>query len=299
MANGKSKKKYKRVMLDAETLGLKPGCVVLSISAVFFDLDDAGAGIEDKDKFFIHLPLFESLAKGLTIDPDTANWWTKQKEAVRNKTHESLLTLAPLYEQLSEFRNFLVTHRKEEGLELEVWANSPSFDVEILLHLFKLVNLPWPAKYYNEMDSRTIRRFFDIEDDELSGLDSSKRHDPEYDCEYQIKVVQLARSRVLKVNFDLDKTEDLVGECADSKSSQEVGIPYSLVTHTTEEGAGDTTWALHGGPNTTTGIDQSFVVASPEVSCTSTTEVTSCTSDTINVAAPASKVAAKPKKKGK
>jgi hypothetical protein len=63
------------VMVDIETLGTEPGCVVLSIGAVAFDKEMGF--VED---FYEVINTVDSFSEGLTYDNDTLAWWKKQPE---------------------------------------------------------------------------------------------------------------------------------------------------------------------------------------------------------------------------
>ena len=62
----------RHLMLDIETFGTTPGCVVLSIGAVEFDLD----GI--KGEFHAHIDVDSSTALGLKVDARTEKRWLEQ-----------------------------------------------------------------------------------------------------------------------------------------------------------------------------------------------------------------------------
>lgn len=63
------------LILDLETLGKKPGCVVLQIGAIAFR---PGLGLEVIAEFTTNIDIGSSLAAGLTIDPETLVWWQRQ-----------------------------------------------------------------------------------------------------------------------------------------------------------------------------------------------------------------------------
>lgn len=62
----------KHVMVDLETLGTKPGSVILSIGAVTFDLDGSG---RDGRTFYQRVNIQSCLDAGMTVDGDTVEWW--------------------------------------------------------------------------------------------------------------------------------------------------------------------------------------------------------------------------------
>jgi len=53
------------VMLDIETLGVSPGCVILSLSAVEFDINTGELG----ESFNMGIDIKSCVDAGLTIDP--------------------------------------------------------------------------------------------------------------------------------------------------------------------------------------------------------------------------------------
>jgi hypothetical protein len=66
----------KDLMIDIETLGQEPGCVITSISAVQFDLT---TGKIDKE-FHENISINSCLKKGLVIESETFIWWLDQPE---------------------------------------------------------------------------------------------------------------------------------------------------------------------------------------------------------------------------
>ena len=128
-----------RVMVDIETLGLEPGCVVLSIGAVRFGAGELG------DQFYRSINRESCEAAGLTVDGGTLEWWQDQSEEAR----EVLTGGDDLEDVLREFVMWI------DGAD-EVWANSPSFDCEVLVAAGKAVGVPMTWEYYEERDFRTL-----------------------------------------------------------------------------------------------------------------------------------------------
>lgn len=130
-----------KIMLDIETLGLQPGCVVLSIGAARFDIDGIG------DTFERSISRESCREAGLTEDDDTIEWWEDQNEEAR----EVLTGGDDLAESLARFNAFY-----RAAPVSEVWANSPTFDCKILEHAYDQVNVGVPWEYYEERCYRTI-----------------------------------------------------------------------------------------------------------------------------------------------
>jgi len=129
-------------MIDIETLGPEPGCVVLSIGAVRFDPVE---GVDQRDTFYTEIDRASSRKAGLEVDPDTLEWWQNQDPELRPFNGDTTLWVA-----LFNLIEFL------DGAE-QYWANSPSFDLKILEAAYKAVDLSPPWRYWQWRDVRTIR----------------------------------------------------------------------------------------------------------------------------------------------
>lgn len=129
-----------RVMLDLETLGLEPGCVILSIGAVEFDTEGLG------ETFYRSISLQSCDEAGLEIDAGTLEWWLEQDENVKDQ----LVGGEELTEVLYEFGQFY------EGAD-EIWANAPSFDCNVLEAAYDAVEAPVPWQFYEERCYRTLK----------------------------------------------------------------------------------------------------------------------------------------------
>ena len=128
-----------RIMLDIETLGLEPGCVILSIGACRFDHD--GPTGED---WYAEIDIADCRGHGLTVDNETYEWWREQGEwaPVDGET--------PLREALAQLTDWA-------GDADEWWANSPKFDMAILEAAYDAVGLDAPWAYHELRDVRTVR----------------------------------------------------------------------------------------------------------------------------------------------
>lgn len=152
----------RRIMVDIETLGLEPGAAILSIGAVEFD--PVGLG----DEFYREVSLASCQEAGLEVDAGTLEWWLDQDDAV---TH-ILSGGEPLVDVLADFAAWF-----PEGAE--IWANSPSFDCEMLERAYGAVGAEEPWEYYQERDVRTVAELpgapdVDQDGDEHHALDDAK-----------------------------------------------------------------------------------------------------------------------------
>ena len=161
-----------RVMVDIETLGIEPGAAILSIGACRFDTT---AG-KPEDTFEASISLSSCHAAGLSIDPETLEWWLGQGESAR-----SVLTGGDDLEAALE----RFTEWYENAAPDEIWANSPSFDCEHLEHAYSAVGLTVPWEFYEERDVRTIRNLPGAVELERSGTE----HDALDDAIHQAREV--------------------------------------------------------------------------------------------------------------
>ena len=132
-------------MLDLETLGTRPGCVVLTLGAVKFDpytLSDLGPGI------YFRVDVDEQTALGREVQEDTLTWWLQQVEDVREEAlgEHDRVSLDTMYRDLNRF---LVGANN-------IWAQGPLFDFAILEHLYRQMGWPTPWHYWQIRDSRTL-----------------------------------------------------------------------------------------------------------------------------------------------
>lgn len=133
------------VMLDLETLGTRPGCVILTLGAVKFNpytMENPGPGL------YIRPDADEQIARGRTVQEDTLQWWMQQAEDVRE---EALGTdgRVPVEQMYRELNRFLV------GVE-NIWCQGPVFDIAILENLYEQYGWPTPWQFWQIADSRTL-----------------------------------------------------------------------------------------------------------------------------------------------
>jgi DNA polymerase III epsilon subunit-like protein len=144
-----------RVMIDIETLGTEPGCAVLSVGAVEFCAGGVGSYFETG------IDLESCADAGLGIDAATLAWWLRQDEEPRRR---ALVGGKSLRHALMELCEWL-----DSGGYDEVWANSPSFDLDILGAAFDAVGHDAPWEYWQERDYRTLRAVSPVEEPPQEG----------------------------------------------------------------------------------------------------------------------------------
>ena len=131
----------KHVMVDIETMGNTSNAAILSIGAVYFEIDGIG------DTFYKKVSLESSVDAGLQMDPETVLWWLQQNEAARAnfQTPGGLLPVV-----LKQFTEFLKP-------DVFIWGNGSDFDNVILENAYEKVNQKCPWNYYQNRCFRTLK----------------------------------------------------------------------------------------------------------------------------------------------
>lgn len=178
-------------MLDIETLGQAPGCVIFSLAAVPFSKKDGQIG---EAHFHKNIDIQSCLDVGLKIDPTTLHWWI-QKSALFLSIQQDTFELKGTLERLASF----IKANCVEGVR--VWGKGPSFDNAIMRDAYDRYQMPLPWKYSKE---RCVRTFLDGYEDLLKKhlpFDGDVHH-PVADAKHQIKSMHKVQSLVLTHEFD-------------------------------------------------------------------------------------------------
>ena len=186
--------KYDHVMIDLETLGTKPGSVILSIGAVAFNAEQP----ETEWTTYNSGPILRRSCydAGLVEDVNTVAWWRKQIDA------EHLAGGVDLYNFFDDTTNSLRSMHIAVALtELRhwfpngasVWSNGANFDGVLLRCAYEAVNVSIPWAYYNEQCFRTMKRqFVSVAAPEFVGT----RHDALTDALHQTRYLQVIFARI-------------------------------------------------------------------------------------------------------
>lgn len=118
-------KEINRIMIDIETTGTRPGCHVLTIGAVYFNLEEGVS--QDPTKRFYERIFFERRFS-LETDPETMMWWRGQPKEVRDEAFGG--TELPR-NVIGRFLNFLLKG-KDNGAERQLFSKHAQFDFPIL-----------------------------------------------------------------------------------------------------------------------------------------------------------------------
>jgi hypothetical protein len=148
---------YEDVMLDLETLGTKPGSVVLSAGAVEFSAE-LGLG----RRFYRVISIEDSMRAGLTTDNNTIQWWEKQSDEARLVLADArdIEVAMPLIDFCHDFANWLPGDSPHERY---LWGNGANFDNVLLDAVYDAAGFARPVTYNRNMCYRTLRRLVPLE----------------------------------------------------------------------------------------------------------------------------------------
>ena len=131
-----------QVMLDLETLGQKPGAVIVSIGAVKF------GGGEIRECFYERIDAQSCLDVGLEMDGGTVAWWLRQDPAALLEVAKPGRAIGTVLGLFAEWLG---------GAEAEVWGNGAAFDNAILVAAYEAIGVKRPWEFRNDRCYRTVK----------------------------------------------------------------------------------------------------------------------------------------------
>lgn len=161
-------------MIDIETLGTTPGCIILSIGAVVFDPLRGTLG----ETLYRNLEQQTQRDHGLEVDSKTVAWWNTKAPAAKAR----LLNPPPVDAEkaLCVLNEFL----KENGCTY-VWGHGAGFDMPIIRAAMDEFILTPAWKFWNDRDTRTIFDLANRKPDREEGV----HHDALWDAIQQARCV--------------------------------------------------------------------------------------------------------------
>jgi hypothetical protein len=160
------------LMIDLEGLGTGPDTTILTIAAQSFD--PLGSGYNER-KYYARVTLESQ--ENRSIQQGTIDWWATQPAAARDEAfHEQ--DRIPLDQALDELGRLIWQSNR-------VWAQGPTYDMNILEHAYKSYGKPIPWQFYAVRDSRTVFALW-------PGLPKPPTsHHALEDCRRQIELLQI------------------------------------------------------------------------------------------------------------
>jgi exodeoxyribonuclease VIII len=131
------------LMIDLEGLGTGPDTTILTIAAQSFD--PLGTGYHQRH-YYARIDLESQSAR--SIQQDTIDWWATQPAAARDEAFNEADRI-PLDQALDELGKLIWQSKR-------IWAQGPTYDMNILEHAYKSYSKPLPWLFYVVRDSRTV-----------------------------------------------------------------------------------------------------------------------------------------------
>jgi hypothetical protein len=163
-----------RVMVDIETLSLKPDASVVAIAACEFGADGIGA------EFTVSIDPASCRRRGLVTDQATLDWWQDRDPEARRQLDGG----RPLPVALSRFAEFV------DGAD-EFWAKPISFDPVVLESAFRAIDddIAAPWQFYEWVDFWTAEAWDGRDWAEPSAQTDRTNHLAIDDCRQQAERV--------------------------------------------------------------------------------------------------------------
>lgn len=138
-------------MADLETLGTRPGSVIISLGATKFD-ENGPYG----EPFYMRIDMQSCVDAGMLIDVDTVKWWMKQSDAAREEFQK---VSVPITDALKDFTTWMLRDIKL-GSFLELWGNGANFDNSLLGEAYRRCGLTQPWMFWNDRCYRTLKAMY-------------------------------------------------------------------------------------------------------------------------------------------
>jgi hypothetical protein len=130
------------LMLDIESLGTRPGFMVLSAALVRFD---------DLASTSLNFNWDDQRALGLVDDPATHAWWSADE---RNEAWiASVKDAVPLVPALQHLSAWIQWAAPAGAL---IWCHGAGFDAPLLEEVYRRAGVPCPWAFWNVRDTRTL-----------------------------------------------------------------------------------------------------------------------------------------------
>jgi len=130
------------LMVDIETLGTRPGAIILSVAFVRFS---------DEANMTINLSIPDQEMLGMEKDESTLAWWAKQDPIAMQRATSNPLPLAQALPYIATWLNWA------RGTDdFQIWCHGATFDCPLLDELFRRANMPCPWQFWQVRDTRTL-----------------------------------------------------------------------------------------------------------------------------------------------
>lgn len=175
------------IMVDIETLGTRPGSIILSIGAVAFA---PGLGLECSFHQIINTD--SCRVHGLSEDPATVKWWDNQSPEAQRTKIEAERAPNRLPDTLAAFSEFCGAHASPGVLRL--WGNGSDFDNVLIAAAYDACRVEPPWKFYNSRCYRTLKNLTPAIRLERTGTHHNALDDARSQAEHACRILASLKS---------------------------------------------------------------------------------------------------------
>lgn len=188
------------LMLDAESLGNIPGCVLCQYTIVPFNINGKpyDGPLQPLD---IYLHIGQQIAEGYDVDTNTLAWWMTQPVNIRRVVFTGGVWINEFCDEVTCYYDRVVHEYKEYRL----WSTSAKVDYGIPPVLFKRSDILYPVNHRAENCARTFVNMVKLNHPQMKGSKLKTTHHAIDDCRRQIDDLQIA------YRHHIDKPSEEVG----------------------------------------------------------------------------------------
>ena len=170
-------------VIDLETLGTKPGAIILQIGAAAFYLNDSEVL---PPRFEARIDVYDSRSYCFTEDPDTVKWWEEQTPALFNYACAGIESVVDTLSRLEVYLNELTATDN-----LYIWGNGANFDPVLLESYYTKIGEKVPWNFRNIMCFRTLKTLHrDLYAQAKQQFTNSLPHDALSDAVYEAQILR-------------------------------------------------------------------------------------------------------------
>jgi inhibitor of KinA sporulation pathway (predicted exonuclease) len=143
------------IMLDLECLDSRDTATIVSIGAVFFDIQKKQLG----EVFYVEIDkrgIQEQLDRGLTWSIDTFIWWMSQTDEARKVFIKNSIPKSGIQNALHLFSKFC----EKSTAKPRVWGNGVDYDNTVLRNCYNTFNIECPFHHRYNRCYRTTKALF-------------------------------------------------------------------------------------------------------------------------------------------
>ena len=140
------------LMVDLETLDVKPTSTILTLGAVRFDPYNE----QPMKELYLRVDIDSQDKLGCTVSDSTLKWWNEQDTNVMEEAFNPLNRI-PIKEAMNQF------HALAWGCS-HFWSHGSTFDIMILQNIYDKLERAYPWNFWEVRDTRTL---FELADPEM------------------------------------------------------------------------------------------------------------------------------------